>query len=351
MANFRDGFLQQGDALGMRSSVIRVLADQTEVSVGDNKWIKLEGPLSSTVAPGTSSGAGPYDITVTQVNHQLTVGRKVKVTLAVGWTDGAPISGIHTLTAVTSETFTFSVTDDPGASGIVQYEVDADDARIKMLPGSKIGQEIKLQVWNNTKLSLDTSTLVNMPQGWYPSVNDTLSMYWDGSLWQPTAVQVQPQMQDEYYYSETILYQSQITDLHNTPVVLIPGVAEKCIAIEEVKVKLNFGTTPYTGGQGLNIMYVTGGDQDMLVVNPSYVTSSGPAQGRFRTNLYTSLTEWTAGPPARYYQSGLEYSSKGGVGIQVRNGASTDTPTAFAGGDATNSLVIQTKYRLLDVET
>lgn len=73
-----------------------------------------------SAAAFTRSAGPPYTITVTSVAHNLSTGMSITVT------NGSSPSLVadHTVTVTTPDTFTFTMTPDPGASGTLDYKVD-----------------------------------------------------------------------------------------------------------------------------------------------------------------------------------------------------------------------------------
>lgn len=82
------------------------IATLTNPKVEDKAWAR--------------SGGGPYTVTVTSNDHGLVTGQYLTFSGGAGGTPGN-YEGVYQITVLTANTFSYSVTNDPGASGTVDY--------------------------------------------------------------------------------------------------------------------------------------------------------------------------------------------------------------------------------------
>lgn len=149
MSNFRDGFLSRGYPLGKLVKTIELNTDTPAVDMTGYQVLLVNSPVGNN-APATSSGAGPYTITVTG-HHGLSSDDDVEITFAGDWTTDAnaiPAGSIADITVVDSNTFTYEVPTDPGLSGVINW-IPLEPARtLTLLPSTLIGHTVNVTLYN-----------------------------------------------------------------------------------------------------------------------------------------------------------------------------------------------------------
>ena len=240
MANFRSGYLKQGDPLGMTQrefqmakgtrtgkpfridakglSLVRIMgiADQSSVET-----VAVDG-LDATL--DAVSGV----VTVTQVGHLLEVGSRIKLKGASGFTNLGQAMGklgnpFQAITAVSYDTFSYE--SDAGAMGAltgkIAYQMEAIETPVVLNDGVEKNQQLILECANKSTWSLDTAN-IDILDTWIPAEFDTITLYWDGySKWVGLSDQIRSG--EDIRYQDGVIYGDSMETLGEQNLVMLPA--------------------------------------------------------------------------------------------------------------------------------
>ena len=240
MANFRSGYLKQGDPLGMTQrefqmtkgtrsgkafridpqglSLIRIMGIEDQSSV---ETVAVDGlDASVNVATGV--------VTVTQVGHLLEAGSRIKIKGASGFTNLSLVMGalgnpFQAVTSVTSNTFSYVGT--AGAStintGKIAYTMEAIETPVIINNGVEKNQQVVLECANKSTWSLDVGN-IDILDSWLPEEFDTLTLYWDGHYkWVGLSDQIRSG--EDIRYQDGVIYGSQLENLGTQSLTMLPA--------------------------------------------------------------------------------------------------------------------------------
>lgn len=237
MANFRSGYLKQGDPLGMTQ---RDYTMPKGTRMASPFWVDLEGvslakiygiedqsSVDTVGADGldASQAAVTGVVTVTQVGHKLEVGSRIKIKGCSGFAENGAAMGsnpFQAVTAVTETTFSYVGTA-PAAPGTgkIAYTMDAIQTPVKLVDGVQKNQQVVLECANQSTWHLDTSN-IDILDAWIPQEFDTLTLYWDGhSKWVGLSDQIRSD--EDVRYQDGVIYADQMENLGAQDLVLLPA--------------------------------------------------------------------------------------------------------------------------------
>lgn len=184
----------------------------------------------------------------------------------------------------------------------------------------------------NTSCRLANSGNVRLISDWTPTIGQSLTLQWDGTVWNELARTGAGTLE-----ASGSLTQAQIISMFTTPVTLLPtSRANQAYILMSVEYFHSFSTSAYTGGGDVQLQYDTGASA--IVLNDVALVTGG-------ANLRTYST------PTIYQ---LDASTGTSTGFNLANALAksvsiTNLVGVFAAGNAANVLKWKIRYQVVTV--
>lgn len=142
--------------------------------------------------------------------------------------------------------------------------------------------------------------------------------------------------QDVEVETVVTLTQANLTGMNGAAVTLIaaPG-ANKLIVIKDIEWKHDYAVAAYTGGGVIAVQYH--GSSAIAKYPATYVTAASVKDFWAKPSVYDVDTGGTG--------TGLDVTAAANTAVEI-----TNATAAFAAGDATNTVTVRLRYRILTIE-
>lgn len=356
MANFRDGFLQQGDPLGRFVEFVDVKRNTSSnpivLKTKKNSVFYLSGtPLYAALVNSVPDGGGLFDMTwstITKLDYDVGDGIIVTDPNQFSFT-GAHLLGNWTIDKAdyngSSYTYAFKVPIDPGGAGVVNIALDPAYRSVEVEAGYKDGQEITL-VCGGGVVGVKQSDQLILNTDWYPqNAGESINLTWSNKtkVWsEKSRSKAKPLGVNQFYVNEGSLGLQDILNIQANPWPITiptdfsPG-SNDIFVLDHMFVQVNIDPTPITGSNTLLVGWETGGG-----VTPCMLLTqklSDVASSRF---LYNN-SAFNSGPAAA---GGVSvFPSLGGVRLVLTD----DGAGPIAGGGDFTGISYKAYYRILNM--